>query len=114
MMEASTGEHDWQRLAQTLADGFQSLLREVELLSIKEQDLQARLKFATQEVCPSSYMNFSLVALQEEKTLISSRSRAVQTAMSEINMYYLIWCHSFLFSIDLITYQITDTAILSM
>lgn len=40
---------DWQSLARTLADGFQSLLKETEYLSKREQELDARLEYAFKE-----------------------------------------------------------------
>lgn len=54
-MAAKTVTNDWQSLAQSLADGFQSLLKEVEYLSKREQDLDTRLKYSFDEVCVSVF-----------------------------------------------------------
>jgi hypothetical protein len=42
---------DFEALAQTLADGFGSLLEETKKLAQREQDLSRRLSRLTDEVC---------------------------------------------------------------
>ena len=49
-MALAYDQHDWRDLAHTLADGFESLLKEAEKLSQRERDLDSRLKFAFDEV----------------------------------------------------------------
>ena len=63
---AATKDHDWQSLAQTLADGFQSLLSEADQLSTRQRTLDAKLKLAHQEVCSLVFDVFMAIS-QEEK-----------------------------------------------